>query len=170
MELYEFLRGEDTGLSSITIDSIEKLSAYLWDRAADVEVSAGKLAARVTAEQGEFLLLNFVASNGYTVTVNGKKAELIENDLNFISVALEEGENEIVCAYTSPYPKCMAWGAAGALVGLFTVWFVLKKTLLVDKLSGVMAWMGVLLATAVVAFFMLYPSCVFLVKCLMSIL
>lgn len=170
LELYKFLRGADIGLSSITVDSIKKLSAHLWNRAADVEVSAGKITARVTAEQGECLFLNFVASKGYTVTVNGKRAELIENDLNFISVALEEGENEVVCAYTSPYPKFTFLGVAVALAGLFAVWFVLQKTLLLDKLSGVVAWAGVLVSTAVVAFFMLYPSCVFIIKCLISIL
>jgi uncharacterized membrane protein YfhO len=166
--LYEYLRGENllefTKSEFVTVKSATELSEYLWDKAADVEVGAGKITARVTAEAGEALFLNFVASKGYTVTVNGKKAELIDNDLKFLSVALEEGENEVVFTYSSPYVTYMAYGAGGALIALLAVAFVVKKTKLMDVLANFISWAGIALAFAVTAFFMIFPTCVFIIK------
>ena len=166
--LYQYLRGKDikefTKNDTLTVKSATELSEYLWERAADVEVGAGKITARVTAEAGEHLLLNFVASKGYTATLNGKPIELLDNDLNFLSVALEEGENEVVFTYTSPYVKYAAVGLGGGVIALAFVYLVLKKTKLFQRVTGLVAWAAILLATAVVAFFMLYPTCVFTVK------
>ena len=166
--LYEYLRGENlvrfTNNEFVTIKSATELSEYLWDKAADVEVSAGQITARVTAEKGEHLLLNFVASKGYKVTVNGKPAELLDNDLKFLSVALEEGENEVVFTYSSPYVKYAAVGFGGGALALVLLWLIIKKTKLVQRLEGVIAWAGIVVAVTVVAFFMLYPTCVFIVK------
>ena len=166
--LYRYLRGEDikdfTGNEYVTVKSATELSEYLWDKAAEVEVGAGTITARVTAEQGEHLLLNFVASKGYKVTVNGKPAKLLDNDLKLLSVALEEGENEVVFTYSSPYVKYAAVGFGGGALALVLIWLVLKKTRLFDAFTDVIAWAGILLALGVVAFFMLYPTCVFRVK------
>ncbi len=172
--LYRFLRGKDMktvqaelGLEEseyITPATATELSEHLWKRAADVDVSAGKIVAKINAKQGECLFLNFVASKGYTVTVNGKKAELIENDLNFLSVALEEGDNEVVFTYSSPYVKHFAVGIGGAVLSLLLVALVLKKTKLLDTLSPVIAWTGIVLAAGVFIFFMLYPTGAFVAK------
>lgn len=174
--LYEFLRGrkledmkEETGSSSrlhVTPETTRELSEYLWSKSAKLEVGAGKITATVTANAGECLFLNFVASDGYTVTVNDKKAELIENDLKFLSVALEEGENVVVFEYSSPYVKDMGIGVLSAFLALLVIGLLVKKTKLVETLSPVIAWTGVLLALAVMAFFMVYPTSVFIVKIL----
>ena len=160
--LYEFLRGENLkdfrGHTIVTESDTAELSSYLWDRAADVEVGAGTITAKVTAEEGEFLFLNFVASKGYTVTVNGKQAKLVDNDLKFLSVALEEGENEVVFTYSSPYVKYVWIGAGAAIVALCVVAFVTQKTKLVDKCAPVIAWTGITLAVVVVGIFMVYPT------------
>ena len=97
-------------------------------------------------------------------TVNGKKAQLIDNDLKFLSVTLEEGKNEIVFEYFTPYVKYMAVGVVGGLIGLLVVAFVVKKTKIVDWTAPVGAWTGIALATAIVAVFMLYPSVACLIK------
>ena len=89
---------------------------------------------------------------------------MIDNDLKFLSVTLEEGENEVVFAYSTPYVKYMVVGAAGAFIGLLVVAFVVKKTKLVDWAAPVIAWAGIALATAIVAVFMLYPSVACLIK------
>ncbi len=167
-ELYKFLRGKDlkefTGSDSVTPTSATELSKYLWARSADVEVSAGKISANVTAEAGESLLLNFVASEGYTVTVNGKKAELVDNDLKFLLVDLEEGENVVTFTYSSPYVKYMAVGLFVAVAGLCAVALVVKRTKLVERFASVVSWAGIVLALGVVAFFMLFPTGVLLSK------
>lgn len=175
--LYEFLRGKTlsemqkvTGSTSsqyVTPETTRELSEYLWERAANIEVGAGKITATVSgATAGQCLFLNFVASDGYVVKVNGKKAELIDNDLHFLSVALEDGENVVEFVYKSPYPKFIVYGVVDALVGLLAVAFVVNKTKLVERCAPVIAWAGVLLAIAVVAFFMLYPTSAWLVKLL----
>ncbi len=166
--LYKFLRGQDlkekTGKDYVTPESATELSAYLKSKAADVEVSAGKITARVNGTAGENLLLNFVAVKGYTVTVNGREAELIDNDLKFLSVALDEGENEVVFTYRSPYGKQALFGLICAVLGLLAIWAVLKWTKLFDRLAPVISWAGVILAVGVVAFFMIFPTGVLLTK------
>ncbi len=168
--LYKYLRGEDlqsfTDSKYVTPKSATELSEYLWNKAADVEVGAGEIKAHVTAMAGENLMVSFVASKGYTVTVNGKKVDPVDNDLKLLLIPLEEGENEVICTYSSPYVKYAAVGFGGGIIALLLIWLILKKTKLMSYCSGVIAWAGVLLAIAVVAFFMLYPSCVFVVKLL----
>ena len=66
--------------------------------------------------------------------------------------------------YKSPYMKYMAIGGVAAVVGLCAVAFVVKKTKLIDWSAPVIAWAGILLATAVVAFFMLYPTAACVIK------
>ncbi len=166
---YAFLRGktlqEMGGIDRVTDELATELSEYLWRKSADeVKVGAGEIRVRITAEAGESLFMNFVASKGYKVTVNGKKAELVDNDMKFLAVDLEEGENEVVFTYSSPYITYMAVGCIAGLAGLCAVVFVLKKTKIMDSVAPVVAWAGIGLAGAVCAFFMLYPSCVFIVK------
>ncbi len=172
--LYQFLRGKtlletrpQTGSSSselVTVESARELSQYLWGKAAGIEVGAGEIKANVHAEEGEYLFLNFVASKGYTVTVNGKAAELIDNDLKFLLVKLEAGENVVEFTYRSPYITYTLVGVCAAVIGLLVVACVVKKTRLVAYLSPVIAWAGILLSAAVIAFFMLFPSVVWIVK------
>ncbi len=166
--LYGYLSGEDllatTGSSYVTPTSARKLSNILHEKAAQVEVSAGKITAKVTAQAGEDLMLNFVAVKGYSVTVNGKKAELIDNDLKFLLVALEEGENEVVFTYSSPYVKYALAGVGAGAVLLLLVALAVKKTKIVEVIAPVISWVGVLLAVGVVAFFMIFPTGVFITK------
>ena len=172
--LYEFLRGkaladmkEATGSDDydrVTVETARELSEYLWTKAADIEVTAGRITAHVTgAKAGEALFLNHVASRGYTVRINGERAELIDNDLKFLSVALQEGDNEVVFEYSTPYVKYIAIGAGIAFIGLIALAFVMKSKL-VEWLSPLIAWAGIVLAIAVVAVFMLYPSVACLIK------
>ena len=109
-------------------------------------------------------MLIFVAVKGYSVTINGKKAELVDNDLKFLLVDLEEGYNEVVFTYSSPYVKYALVGVAAGMVALLAVAFVLKKTKIVDTLSPVISWAGIILSVGVVTFFMLYPTGVFATK------
>lgn len=173
-KLYQFLRGKtlsetrpQTGSSSselVTPESARELSKYLWGNAAKIEVGAGKIKANVQAKAGEYLFLNFVASKGYHVTVNGKAAELIDNDLKFLFVKLEEGENVVEFTYRSPYVTYTLIGVCVAVIGLLAVAFIVKKTKLVAYLSPVIAWAGIAISVAVIAFFMLFPCVVWIVK------
>ena len=174
LALYEYLRGKDlvefTKKDYITSQTATELSEYIWDKAADVTVTAGQITARVTAEEGEHLLLSFVASKGYQATINGKPVELLDNDLKLLSVALEEGENVVVFTYKSPYVGYALVGFGGGLLAVVLLWLIMKKTKLIQHLEGVITWAGITVAITVVAFFMLYPTCVFIVKLLFLLL
>ncbi len=164
--LYEFLGGTPySGDGFPGVSQTRALSKILNDVAAEVVVEAGKITAKATAEKdGDCLFLSFVASRGYTVTVNGKKAKLVDNDLHFLSVALEEGENEVVFTYSSPYVKYAAVGTCACAILLFAAVVILKKTKWVQSLAPVISWAGVIVAGLVVAFFMIFPTGVFITK------
>ncbi len=162
--LFEYLWGKELDKVSITPKTVGELSEYLHTKKAEVAVSAGKITARVTAKEGESLLLNFVAIKGYEARVNGKKVKLAENDLKLLSVALEEGENEVVFEYTSPYIKQSIVGLAVGTLGLAAVVFVTKRTRLVEKCAPAIAGLGVAISVAVVGFFMAFPTCALLSK------
>lgn len=157
MALYKFLGGTKDA-TSVSTDMVKGLSKDLKERAADVKVGAGEITAEVTAKEGECLFLNFVASKGYKVTVNGKKAELIDNDLHFLSVKLEEGENVVRFTYSSPYIKYFIVALAASIASLLIVALIVRKTRFMKVASSVIAWAGVSLAIGVVLFFMLFPT------------
>jgi hypothetical protein len=118
-------------------------------------------------------MLNFVASKGYTVTVNGKPVQLIDNDMKLLLVkldGLQNGEAVVEFVYKSPYGKYALVGLAVATVGLCAVMFVVKRTRWMDYVAPVISYAGITLAVAVVAFFMLYPTCIGVVKILRLLL
>jgi amino acid permease len=90
--------------------------------------------------------------------VNGKKAKLIENDLCFIQVALEEGDNEITLEYSSPYKKHVLLGVAGGIIALCLVAVIVRKTKVMDKCAPVISWAGIALGVGLVVFFMIFPT------------
>ncbi len=164
--LFEYLGRGEVKMSGqyVTPETAREMSEYLHEKAAEVEVGAGKITAKVTAEAGEDLLLNFVAVKGYSVTVNGEKAELVENDLKFLQVSLAAGENVVVFTYTSPYGTYALVGVGAAIVLLCIIALVLKKTKFMEVAAPFLSWAGIAVTAIVVAFFMLYPTGVFLSK------
>ena len=169
--LYKFLRGktlteagETTGL--VTEQTARELSAYLWQNSAQVTVTKNGVHVVVTAEFGEYLFLPFVALEGYRVRVNGREKSLCKNDLGFLCVALEAGENEVEFIYETPYVKDIVLGLGVGAFLLIALAFVQKKTRLFALLSPVIGVSAVVLATALFAFFMVFPTTVWCVKLL----
>lgn len=172
--LYRYLRGKTleemrktTGSNSdefVTPKTARELSEYLWGKAAEIQVGAGVITAKTTAKQGEYLFLNFVASKGYQVTVNGKKATLEDNDLHFLCVALEEGENTVVFTYKSPYAKYALLGITGALFGLLAVVVATEKTKIFQSCEKAIAWAGIALAASLLVFYFVFPTAVWVLK------
>jgi uncharacterized membrane protein YfhO len=161
--LYEFLSGEElTG--AITTSKIRRLSLALREKAARVEVDAGKITVTVSAEKEQYLFLNFVASKGYSVFVNGERAGLVDNDLRFLCVKVGAGESKVEFIYESPYPMYALTGGIIGVAGLFAVWFITQKTTIFKKLESVVCVAGVLLATGVTMFFFLFPTAVWIIK------
>ena len=175
-KLFQFLCGESlatvskkvgsSSTSYVKPESVRYVKEYLEERSASsVEVGAGKITVRITAEKdGEALFMNFIASKGYKAYVNGKSAKLIDNDLKFLSVALEKGENIVEFEYSSPYVKYMFLGLFCSVAGILALVYVFKKTRWTEVIAPVIYWMAIVLAIALVAFFMLFPTIVAIVK------
>ncbi len=172
--LYQFLRGKTleemqsvTGsatASLVTVETARELSEYLWDKSAQVEVGAGTITATTQAQAGEYLFLHFVASNGYQVTVNGKKAELVTNDLHMLCVQLEEGENTVVFTYRSPFVAYMGMGILASVALLCAIEFVLKRTKIWQAITPIIAWAGCAVTVGVIAFYFVFPTVTWLTK------
>ena len=163
LALYHFLGGSES-VETLTGGQVRILSQKLWQNGGEVEVSAGKVSATVTAEAGQYLMVPFAAIEGYRVFVNGVETELCDNDLKFLCVGLQEGENTVEFVYESPCGGYMLVGLEFGALALFLVWFLDKKTALFKKSSKVISVLGVGLAGGVVAVFFVLPTGIFLSK------
>ena len=160
------LIGKNSGKTSVTASDTAKLKTYLEKRKVDYKLAKNEIIIPpVTAERGQYLYLNYVNLDGYEVKVNGKKTELVENDLDFMVIPLEEGENVVTVKYKSPYYKYILFGviAGGLIIALY---FVLKKKtpFVLEKAEAVIPYMAYALAGALVLFFLVFPIFVFLYK------
>ena len=169
LAFYHYLAGNDS-VTQITGSNIQSLSKELWDKSGEMTLSKDTISVNVTVdEEGKFLMVPFVAIDGDQVTVNGKKAQLLDNDIKFLCVALEEGENIVEFTYKSPYGTYMLLCALISAIALCLIAVVLKKTTVFQKTEKVIGVTGMILATAVLAVFFLLPMRTFFVKCLMMI-
>jgi len=144
---------------------VKKVSQRVNEENAKVTLSAGKINVEITAQKDKYLMLNYVALPGHTVTVNGREAELEQNSLNLMVVKLDEGENSVEISYSSPYIKLMALGVLLALF-IFAVYYIafVKFKLLNQKMQLAVSVLAYTLAVAVVLFFMVMPTGVFAFK------
>lgn len=164
--VYDFLSGSVSGKSRITASDIPALKAKLEENAVDYKLAKNEIIIpEFTAKKGQYLYLNYVDLEGYEVKVNGKKTELIGNDLDFMIIELEEGVNNVTIKYKSPYYKYILFGiiAGGLIVALY---MTLKKKMpfVLEKAEIVIPYMAYALTTALIAFFLVFPMFVFLYK------
>ena len=154
---------------------IRDLNQLLQSRAADYRIEGGNtFRVHATAEgDGGYLYMNYVALDGFKITVNGHEAEFIDNGLNLMLVKLDAGENEVVIKYVSPYIWYALIGIALGAAIIAAVWLITKKMKRDKKPYGVIVIIvnvaAYLLAAAVFGFFIGYPTMVFLKKLIMLI-
>jgi uncharacterized membrane protein YfhO len=120
-----------------------------------------------TAGEGEYLFLNYVSLKGHTAYVNGKKVALQENGLNMLLVPLEQGENEVVIEYRSPYITYTAVVVAVSLVALLAFAVLLtgrRRERTFARIKTPVAVIAVLIVLVVVGLFMVYPTAVMIYK------
>ena len=132
----------------------------------DYSIEGGNtFVASVTASDDETaLFLSYVALDGFIVTVNDKRIDLIQNDLKLMAVPLEKGENSVVIKYSTPYLKFAVFGLIGALLIGACIYFVTKKQKIFKAVAPVLTVMGYTLFVAVVGFFIIYPTALCLSK------
>ncbi len=85
------------------------------------------ISCSTTASGGEYLVTSIPYDKGFTVTVNGKDADIEKVNKSFIGVRLEKGNNEIVFKYRSPGLKLGIIVSISGLLLLFSVLFAEKR-------------------------------------------
>ncbi len=146
-------------------DTDGSLYNEVWKHKVDYRISGGDtFNLNVNAEGESYLFLNYVKLDGHTATVNGKKAEFIDNGLGMMLLPLEDGENQIVISYRTPYIKYAVYGLIGGLLLILAVTLILKSVKAYRFVSGVVYYAALLLFLAVTGFFFIYPFALFFVK------
>lgn len=146
--------------------TVKALSGEIKAKAADFELSAGKMTARaVASDSGEYLFLNYVALPGHRAFVNGKSVEIIDDCLGFMLIPLEAGENEVVVTYSSPYVKYAVFGfIVGLLIVTICVLITKKYNLSAGKFGSIIRFAALGSGVAVVLVFMVFPIGAFIYK------
>lgn len=91
---------------------------------AEMETDGRRVTVSCTAAEGQTLFLPLTYDSGWTATVNGTPAALSRTAGTFLSLPLQEGENQIVLTYTPPGLRLgLLLMAAGLLLAL---WFFRK--------------------------------------------
>lgn len=85
------------------------------DTMQNTKISADKITGTVTLNEAKMLCLSIPYSTGWSATVDGKKAELLQADTAFSALALSKGQHTITLEYHTPYLKAGAYvSTAGA--------------------------------------------------------
>jgi len=90
--------------------------------------NSGSLSADVTVDSEKLLFLSIPYDTGWTIRVNGEKAEVYKADLGFQAVVLEPGTNHITCTYSTPMLReGIAISAVGIVSFAFFVCLPVKR-------------------------------------------
>ena len=93
-------------------------------RGAEIETDGRRVTVSCTAAEGQTLFLPLAYDKGWKATVNGEPAALSKTAGTFLSLSLQEGENQIVLTYTPPGLRLGVLLMAAGL--LLAVWFFRK--------------------------------------------
>ena len=152
-------------LYCITDETVKAISAGAQARAGKSKLSAGTISVTASAEEVEYLFLNYIALPGHRATVNGKVVDIDDNLLGFMLIPLEKGENNIVVSYSSPYVKYAVFGLIAALLVGFAYFILTKKTnIFGGGFARAIHIAALALCVVVVAIFMVFPLGVFVYK------
>jgi len=123
---------EDMTLYAVPNDSAanSQIAAEKWDNALQIdEFGNDRITGQVTTEGDEVLTTTIPHSAGWSVEVNGEPVETVKSNIGFIGVPLEEGDNEVVFTYQTPFLKAGGIVTIGGfiLLGLAQVLYVRNK-------------------------------------------
>lgn len=164
--VYEFLSGKEFKSSSVSESNIKSLKKKLEDREVRYELRRNEIVLpTITAEKGQSLFINYFNIKGYEVKVNGVKREMKTNPTGLMIIPLDEGENTVTIKYRSPYYKYILAGlVVGAVIVALYLLLTRKFSGFVAKCEKVVAIAAVVLAAALILFFFVFPTGLFLKK------
>lgn len=101
-------------------DSVARLQANACDR---FETNASGFTAHIDASQAGMLVFTIPFDKGFSATIDGQEAEIIQCDVAFMGVWVEPGEHEIVFTYkTRALRLGIATSVCAALILALYVW------------------------------------------------
>ena len=172
-DVFEYFTPMCASISNVyePLDIDTELYDIVTAHAAKLTIKNGNTFIIEATADAEFnqLFLSYVLLDGHSVTVNGKRVSFAKNDLSLMSVPLELGYNKVVIKYRSPALNYIVYGLIGALLIAFAVYFINKKPKVLVPLGKIVYPLAIALAIAVLGFFFIYPTSVFLVKLIMLI-
>ncbi|MBR3864223.1 MAG: YfhO family protein [Clostridia bacterium] len=145
----------------VTDEQVKKISKLANEQQVDFNIAPNVISVNLSASKGEKIFLNYVALDGHTPYVNGKKVDFIENELNFMYFELEEGENNVKIVYQSPYVKFILIGIALAIIFAVAYYFlVIRGRKFVRTFKNTIFYLGLAVGALVLVFFFVMPVCV----------
>ena len=95
---YDF---DEFNLVAHSMDAFDEKVAALG-KASDVSIDCNSITATIKGRNGQWACIAVPRSSGWSATVNGKVADIVALNYEFMGVRLEEGENVIRMQYTTP--------------------------------------------------------------------
>lgn len=149
----------------LALDRVIELYELASSRAVDIDFGSNTYNAKFAASEDCYLFICYFNIGGFTAKNNGKTVNLMDNDLYFLIVEAEEGENDITVKYSSPYFKIAIIGLLlGAIIAVGGLYLYKKKYGLIIKLKTPVFIAALALGVVVVGFFFLFPTGVYLYK------
>ncbi len=142
----------------------EKLSSLCESERDKIEAEAGKRSLKISAvseNDGDRLFIPVTKDDGWTCTVNGKKAETETALMNYMAVKLEKGENEVEMKFMPRGLRAGAMISAVTLLAIILLWVYNKKNRRGAEKGGrlfsVIEYGYFAAVTAVLAVFYVFP-------------
>ena len=118
---------------------IDQASQQIADLKADtmqnVKMSKNKITGTIDLQKAKMLCISIPYSKGWSATVDGKKAELLQADTAFSALALDKGKHTIELQYHTPYLKEGAYISAAGVIAFAVLIIITEKRKKTDYLS-----------------------------------
>lgn len=118
---------------------IDQASQQIADLKADtmqnVKMSENKITGTIDLQKAKILCISIPYSKGWSATVDGKEAELLQSDTAFSALALDKGKHTIELQYHTPYLKEGAYISAAGVIAFAVLIIITEKRKKTDYLS-----------------------------------
>lgn len=111
-------------------DAKAQIAALSADTMQNVQMRANAITGTVDLKETKILCLSIPYSNGWTATVDGKKAELLQANTAFSALALEPGKHTVELHYHTPYLRtgaCLSAAGVAAFAALIVITEISRK-------------------------------------------
>lgn len=107
-----------------------QIAALSADTLQNVQMRDNAITGTVDLKDAKILCLSIPYSSGWTATVDGKKAELLQANTAFSALALEPGKHTVELHYHTPYLRtgaCLSAAGVAAFAALIVITEINRK-------------------------------------------